>query len=104
MEAREPLAAKEAEVQEQLEELLGHQQGHPGAALARCLGESEPLIVDRSTAVAAHESLSTLLEEVRLAQARLEEGTYGCCSVCGEPIPPGRLEARPWATTCVRHG
>jgi RNA polymerase-binding transcription factor DksA len=23
--------------------------------------------------------------------------------VCGEPIPEGRLEARPWATRCVAH-
>ncbi|WP_367180055.1 TraR/DksA C4-type zinc finger protein [uncultured Phycicoccus sp.] len=23
--------------------------------------------------------------------------------MCGEAIPPGRLEARPWAVRCVRH-
>jgi len=25
------------------------------------------------------------------------------CEMCGEPIPEGRLEARPWATRCVAH-
>ena len=35
--------------------------------------------------------------------ARLAAGTYGTCEVCGEPIDPARLEARPTATTCVRH-
>ena len=24
-------------------------------------------------------------------------GTYGACQRCGEPIPPDRLEALPWA-------
>ncbi|PZU39234.1 MAG: hypothetical protein DI571_14860, partial [Arsenicicoccus sp.] len=45
-----------------------------------------------------------LLDEVRAALAAIEDGSYGRCAVCGEPIPGGRLEARPWAITCVRHG
>ena len=104
MTVEERLAAKEAEVRAQLEELTGAQEGHARAALARCRGESEPLVVDRSTAVTAHESLGRLLEEVRLARTRLDEGSSGRCAVCGGPIPEGRLEARPWATTCLRHG
>jgi DnaK suppressor protein len=35
------------------------------------------------------------------ALARIEDGTYGICVRCGEPIPPGRLEALPWAARCV---
>ncbi|MFJ4836775.1 TraR/DksA family transcriptional regulator [Streptomyces sp. NPDC088746] len=42
------------------------------------------------------------LEEVDRALERLERGAYGRCEACGEPIPPGRLEVRPAATTCVR--
>jgi len=41
------------------------------------------------------------LESVDEALARLDAGTYGTCVRCGEPIAPGRLEARPTATTCV---
>jgi len=41
------------------------------------------------------------LESVDDAVARLDDGTYGTCTRCGEPIAPGRLEARPTATTCV---
>ncbi|MFE9727291.1 TraR/DksA family transcriptional regulator [Streptomyces sp. NPDC005794] len=41
------------------------------------------------------------LEKVDRALERLERGDYGRCEQCREPIPPGRLEARPAATTCV---
>ena len=41
------------------------------------------------------------LADTDAALARLDAGTYGLCAVCGEPIPPARLEARPTATTCL---
>ncbi len=39
--------------------------------------------------------------ELDAAMARLDDGTYGICVVCGLPIPAARLEARPSATTHV---
>jgi DnaK suppressor protein len=41
------------------------------------------------------------LEEVSEALQRLEGGTFGTCQVCGQPIPPRRLERMPTASTCV---
>jgi RNA polymerase-binding transcription factor len=41
------------------------------------------------------------LVEVEAALARVEDGTYGLCAVCGRPIPGERLEVRPTAATCV---
>ena len=35
------------------------------------------------------------------ALRRIEAGTYGTCSVCGEEIPAARLKALPYVTTCV---
>ncbi|MFD5224147.1 TraR/DksA family transcriptional regulator [Microbacterium sp. NPDC058342] len=32
---------------------------------------------------------------------RWDAGTYGSCASCGRPIPPGRLEVRPFAELCV---
>ena len=32
---------------------------------------------------------------------RVADGTYGVCASCGDPIAPGRLEARPTARTCI---
>ena len=49
------------------------------------------------------ERLERELEAIARAEQRVEEGTYGLCEACGRPIPTGRLEARPTATTCVEH-
>ena len=42
-----------------------------------------------------------LLQQVNEALARIEEGTYGLCQVCGKPIPQARLEAIPEAELCL---
>jgi len=43
-----------------------------------------------------------LLREVQGALVRIEQGTYGVCHECEEPISPKRLDAVPWAHYCVR--
>lgn len=43
------------------------------------------------------------LLEIDAALKRLDDGSYGYCAACGNPIPPGRLEARPWTLYCVEH-
>ncbi|MDR3547872.1 MAG: TraR/DksA C4-type zinc finger protein [Candidatus Pacebacteria bacterium] len=37
------------------------------------------------------------------ALARIEDGTYGTCVVCGNPIEEDRLAADPAANTCKEH-
>jgi DnaK suppressor protein len=52
---------------------------------------------------AIDESFDQKLTEVDAAMQRIEEGTYGSCELCQEPIGYERLEALPWAATCVEH-
>ena len=47
--------------------------------------------------------LRTELDEVERALAKLEDGTYGTCEVCNEPIAEARLEAMPAARFCIEH-
>ena len=42
------------------------------------------------------------LADVDAALGRLDDGGYGRCERCGEPIGAARLEARPTARTCIR--
>ena len=39
--------------------------------------------------------------EVDDALRRVDEGTYGICERCGQPIGEGRLGARPFARWCI---
>jgi DnaK suppressor protein len=45
----------------------------------------------------------TLLNQVRGALDRIDNGTFGRCAEDGEPIEEARLEAVPWAAYCERH-
>jgi DnaK suppressor protein len=47
------------------------------------------------------EDLRTELAALERAEARLRDGTYGLSVESGEPIPDGRLEARPTAERTV---
>lgn len=42
-----------------------------------------------------------LLKEVLIALQKLDEGGFGACERCGEPIAEKRLEALPFARYCI---
>lgn len=47
------------------------------------------------------EAAQAELRQVDEALMRMDAGTYGICAHCGRPIPPERLEVRPFAEYCV---
>ena len=68
---------------------------HP-ADLATELHERE-----KDLAFEAHSEERLL--EVNAALERIEEGTYGFCATCHEPIPYDRLSALPSTQYCIQH-
>lgn len=42
-----------------------------------------------------------LVQQIEQALARIEDGNYGLCTNCGNPIPEKRLDAVPWTPYCV---
>ena len=44
----------------------------------------------------------TFLKKIDHAIAKIDEGTFGVCEGCEEPISAKRLEARPETTLCIR--
>jgi len=100
--ARASLLEKKVEI---LGELAGLEElpGDRGEiSFGKRVGEGTAMAVDRLSQVAVHDKLQVTLADIDRALAKLDEGTYGTCDVCGEPIPEGRLEALPWATRCVK--
>jgi RNA polymerase-binding transcription factor DksA len=48
------------------------------------------------------ENEQVTLELVNEALGRMEQGTYGRCVECGDPISKPRLQAIPYARHCIR--
>ena len=65
--------------------------------------EGQTIAYERSQTGALIRQAERHLVEIDAALERVRAGTYGICEVCGRPIAPGRLEARPTARTCVSH-
>jgi len=42
-----------------------------------------------------------LLGEIDAALKRIEDGTYGICTMMGTAIGKARLDAKPWASLCI---
>jgi RNA polymerase-binding transcription factor DksA len=76
---------------EQLEELAVE------AAEAMATVDQNRLQVTRVLTLAAEAALS----EIDAALQRLEEGSYGVCERCAEPIPWERLEVLPMSRLCT---
>jgi RNA polymerase-binding transcription factor DksA len=57
----------------------------------------------RSQDLGMLEQVERDLAEVADALRRLDDGSYGRCEVCGQPIPDERLEAEPTARFDVEH-
>jgi RNA polymerase-binding transcription factor len=64
--------------------------------------EGATLAFERQHTAALLEAAREQLTAIDAALARLEDGRYGRCDRCGQPIGDDRLAARPAARTCVR--
>jgi DnaK suppressor protein len=66
-------------------------------------GETEHVQIDIDRAITdlLQGSAREALEDVALALARIDDGSYGSCRACGVPIPVPRLEALPTTDRCV---
>ncbi len=51
--------------------------------------------------LALQKQVRSNINEIEHALEKFQNGTYGLCDVCGQPISPERLEAMPHANLCV---
>jgi DnaK suppressor protein len=98
--AKELLARERSRIEEALRILEGggplesDENREPGDEGSEDLYQDE---MDRGRT----EDLRLELAGVARAEARLKDGTYGLSVLSGDPIPDGRLEARPTAELTV---
>lgn len=56
---------------------------------------------DRSFRFRMRDRENKLIRKIEQSLAKIDEGTFGICEVCGENIAIKRLKARPVATYCI---
>ena len=65
------------------------------------IGDEAANIYNKQILLSLNENERMRLQEVDESLDRIENGTYGICEECGEPIGLKRLEVRPVAKYCV---
>jgi RNA polymerase-binding transcription factor DksA len=97
---RDQLDSERADLARQLEELTGD-----NAVL-----DVDENFADSAQVAAEHVENRTLaaqlrdqLDDVEAALARLDDGSYGTCEVCEQPVSAARLEAMPSTRFCIDH-
>ncbi|MGE5425486.1 MAG: TraR/DksA family transcriptional regulator [Bacillota bacterium] len=63
--------------------------------------ENAQEISDYTATSATEKVLEKTLADIEGALKRIENGTYGICKYCGQPIAIKRLQARPVASACI---
>jgi RNA polymerase-binding protein DksA len=65
------------------------------------LAETATVTLDREIDYTLEENESRMLAAIDAALGRIDEGTFGTCSSCGNAIGEDRLDAIPYATLCI---
>ena len=102
------------DARQQLDQMLRELDGATAVLEAEGAGESSELshidqhpadtaseITDVDHQNALLENSADQREQVVAALARLDDGTFGNCVDCGQPIPEARIEVRPEAARCI---
>ena len=57
---------------------------------------------ERERDLSIENNVRDLMGKIDRALSRMEAGTYGICSRCGNPIEKARLKALPYADLCIK--
>jgi RNA polymerase-binding transcription factor DksA len=98
------LRERAEEIEQQRESLRRDADGMRDSELAdydQHPGDQGTETFEQELDASREQMLEAELEQVKIAQQRLDEGTYGTCIDCGKDIPEARLEAIPEAIRCI---
>jgi DnaK suppressor protein len=98
---RRTLLNRREELASELERLTTPPTEGAAVSFGKRIGDGTTEAVERLSTTATAKSIASSLADVNRALAKLDEGSYGLCDVCGKPITPARLEALPAASLCV---
>lgn len=65
------------------------------------MAETAGITLDREIDLTLEENARASIAQIDRALQKLENGSYGLCDKCGQPIGEARLRIAPFATLCV---
>ena len=65
------------------------------------LGKGDPGIYEWEMCLALKQRAENKARSLEVALRKAEEGDYGMCEVCGQPIDPARLAVLPHTKRCI---
>jgi RNA polymerase-binding transcription factor len=98
---RQELEALRSSARERLAVLAKRPERGSTVGFGKRIGDGTSEAVSRLTDIGVGDSLERGLDRIERALAKLDEGTYGTCDACGDPIARGRLEAMPDGVLCL---
>jgi DnaK suppressor protein len=90
---RRDISAAESEIADRLGDAVGDAGDDSADAGAKTF--------QREHELALTQNARELLAQTERVLAKIEDGSYGVCESCGEPIGKARLQAFPRATLCL---
>ena len=97
LETEQKLMARKAELTQRLHNIESDLESPRSADFGEQASERENDEVLDGIGVSSEEELA----RINRALLKLQDGSYGLCEECGEPIPAARLEIVPDAARCV---
>jgi DnaK suppressor protein len=77
------------------------EEGMAAIGFGKRAGDFTAIATEQEERAVTAEQLDLQLSVVNRAIAKVEDGSYGRCDNCGEPIGDARLEALPTAIRCL---
>ena len=102
MEIRTTLEERRDEMRARVAELAKRPELGAAQGFGKRIGDGTTEAISRITEIGVGRSLEATLARTERALEKLDEGTYGRCENCGDPIPKARLQAFPRATLDVK--
>jgi DnaK suppressor protein len=95
------LRTRHDELHEKIEALAAAPERGSSISFGKRVGDGTSEAIQRLNEIGVGNSLVVGVERVDRALAKLSDGTYGTCDVCGRPIAVARLRAFPESVTCI---
>jgi DnaK suppressor protein len=98
---RHQLEVERDRLQKQVDELAA--DNDDGLSFDGGFADSGQVAAERGEFQSLANTLREQLDDVEKALAALDEGRYGLCEVCNQPIADARLEVMPATRRCIDH-